>query len=290
MEYLLKPTEPYSLSYSLKRLQDMPRQVLSRVEEGPSLVRALAQGERVGLVRIRDAGVHGLRVTLEGELEPVSALAGVRQALALDLDHGDFLRQMDQADPVIARLARTYLGARPIAPFSHWESLAWTVIAQQVNLSFAFAMKESLVRLGGQGYQGYPAMPSPERVARLPYEALQAEKYSRRKAEYVIDLARAIAEGSLDLAVTMALPFSEAVDRLVALRGVGRWTAECVAIDAGHLDALPAGDIGIRNAVQRFYGLDHQPTEVEVRTLGRAWAPYSGLACYYLWLGLLDRG
>ncbi|MFZ5823229.1 MAG: DNA-3-methyladenine glycosylase family protein [Bacillota bacterium] len=289
MQYNLNPTQPYRFTTSLKRLQDLPRQVIGRVEEGPSYVRALAQGERLGLVRIQERG-EALSVQIEGDLDHERALRAVRRAFQLDLDHGAFLGHMEQADPVMGGLLHRYAGARPIGPFDLFESLTWAIIGQQVNVAFAFSLKETLVRLGGQAYGGYPAFPSPERVAALRYEQLQAEKYSRRKAEYVIDVARAVAGGRLDLDAIAALPFEEAAGRLVSLRGVGRWTAECVLMDAGHLDAFPAGDIGIRNAVQRFYGLDHQPGEEEVREIGRAWAPFSALACYYLWLGLLDRG
>jgi DNA-3-methyladenine glycosylase II len=281
--------QPYSLEMSLKRVQDMPRQVVGRVEPGPVYVRALEHGGRLGLVRVRP-GPDALDVEVLGELDPAETLALVRKAFALDLDLAAFHAHMDAADPVMAALARKYLGARPIGTFSLWEALAWSIIGQQVNVSFAYSLKETLVRLGGAEFGGYPAFPAPERVAVIPYEALQAEKYSRKKAEYLIDIARAITEGRLDLASHVALPFDDAVTQLVKLRGVGRWTAECLLMDAGAPDAFPAGDIGIRNAMQRFYGLDHQPTEAEVRELGRVWAPFSALACYYLWLGLLDKG
>lgn len=289
MQYNLNPTQPYGFTFSLKRLQDLPRQVIGRVEEGPSYVRALAQGERLGLIRLWERG-EGLCLHIAGDLDHEAALTAVRRAFQLDLNHAAFERHMAQADPVMARLVSRYPGARPIGPFDLFESLTWAIIGQQITVSFAHSLKETLVRLCGQAYDAYLAFPSPERVAALRYEQLQAEKYSRRKAEYVIDVARAVAEGRLDLDAIAALPFEEAVNRLVALRGVGRWTAECLLMDAGHLDAFPAGDIGIRNAVQRFYGLDHQPGEEEVRRIGSAWAPYSALACYYLWLGLLDRG
>lgn len=289
MVFHLEAKGLYHFGYSLKRLEDLPRQIVGRVEAGPSYVRALAQGERVGKVALRAEGT-GLAVQVEGDLDPERALRSVRQAFHLDLDLAAFHRHMADADPVLHRLAMTYPGARPIGPFDLFESLAWTIIGQQITVSFAFTLKEALVRLTGQAYGGYPAFPGPERVAALRYEDLQAKKYSRRKAEYVIDTARAVAEGRLDLEAIARLEFEEAVAKLVALRGVGRWTAECLLMDAGHLDAFPAGDIGIRNAVQRFYGLDHQPTEEEVRQIGRSWAPYSALACFYLWLGLLDRG
>jgi DNA-3-methyladenine glycosylase II len=285
----LQPTKPYSFALSLKRLQDFPRQIVVRFEPGSVYVRAIDQGARQGLVRIACDGDQ-LSVAIEGDLDPETTLAQVRSSFALDLDHEAFLTHMDEQDPVLARIARTYHGARPIESFSHWEALAWTIIAQQVNMTFAFTMKEALVRLCGRSYGGIVAFPGPEAVAKLQYEDLQAEKFTRKKAEYLIDIARSIVAGELDLASMVALPFDEAVKALDSLRGVGRWTAECVLMAAGHLDAFPADDIGIRNAVQRYYGLGHQPSAAEVRAIGQVWAPYSALACFYLWLGLLDKG
>lgn len=287
--HTLKPNGPYSFAYSLKRLQDLPRQIIGRVEEGPVYVRALEQEGRLGLVRIWQQG-DGLALDVQGDLQPEAAIPAARRAFSLDLDLAAFGQHMDGQDPVLAALVRKYAGARPIGAFDLWESLAFSIIAQQITMTFAYTLKETLVELAGRTYNGYPAFPSAAAVAALPYEALTSRKYSRRKAEYVIDMARAVAGGELDLEQAAAQPFEQAVSRLVTYRGVGRWTAECILMDAGVQEAFPAGDIGIRNAVQRFYGLDHQPTEAEVRHLGRAWAPYSALACFYLWLGLLDRG
>ncbi len=286
--YELRPLQPYNFELSLKRLQDLPKQVVARVEGGVAYVRALQQGARLGLVRVRPAG-EALAVEIEGDLEPEITLAQVRKAFSLDVDLVAFQRHMEQADPVMAGLGRMYSGARPIQAFDLWEALVWIIIGQQVNVRFAYQLKESLVRMGAQSYGGLPAFPGPGIVAAWQYEELQAEKFTRKKAEYIIDFARALTEGSLDLQSLVSQPFDKAVADLVKLRGIGRWTAECLLMDAGHPNAFPADDIGIRNAVQRFYGLDHQPTEAEVRELGRPWAPYCSLACYYLWLGLRDH-
>lgn len=283
--YLLEPRGTYNFAHTMQRLLSMPRQVIGRVEPGPVYVRALELDGRLGLVRVQPAG-GSLRVDLEGDLQPEPTLRLLRRAFSLDLDLDQFHRHMAAADPVIAALAGRFLGARPIQAFDLWESLAWTIIGQQVNVSFAYMMKESLVRLCGRYHGQYPAFPGHQRVADLRYEQLQSEKYSRRKAEYVIDLARTIASGEVDLEAIASLPFEEAVAELVKLRGVGRWTAEIVLMDAGAPDALPALDIAVRNAVQRYYGLDHQPSEAEVRELGRAWSPWSTLTTFYLWLGV----
>jgi len=288
--YKLTPTQPYSFALSLKRLQDLPRQIIGRVEEGPSYVRALEQNGRLGLVRITDAGDGSLGVEIRGDLEPSAVLGAVRRAFALDQDLSAYYRYMDAADPVMAGIARRYSGARPIGAFDLFESLTFSIIAQQITMSFAFTLKESLVALAGGTFDGYPAFPSAQSVAKLDYSDLTSRKYTRKKAEYIIDIARAVAAEQLDLEAAVAQPFDAAVKALTAIRGVGRWTAECLLMDAGAPDAFPAGDIGIRNAVQRFYGLDHQPTEAEVRELGRPWAPNGALTCFYLWLGLLDKG
>jgi len=281
---------PYDFALSLKRLVDLPRQVVTRIDPGPVYVRALEQDGRLGLVRVSDGGPGRLAVAIEGDLDPRATVAAVRRAFGLDVDLAGFRTHMETADPVMASLARRFPGARPVGAFDLWESLAFSIIAQQITMSFAFTLKEGLISLCGGFYGGMPAFPAPEKVAALEYEQLQALKYSRRKAEYVIDAARAIIRGELDLEAIVKLPFEPAVQRLVELRGVGRWTAECVLMEAGVGEAFPAGDIGVRNAVQRFYGLDHQPTEAEVRSLGACWDPHSALACYYLWLGLLDKG
>lgn len=287
--YPLEPVRPYSLSLSLKRLVDLPPQVVAQVEAGPVYVRALELDGRRGLVRVREEG-GAVVAEIDGDLDPARTVTAVRRAFHLDLDLTAFHRHMASADPVMAELAQRYLGAKPIAPFSLWEALARAIIAQQVNIAFASSLEASLVRLAGVAYQGRPAFPGPAAVADLRYEQLQADKYSRRKAEYLIDSARAIAGGRLDLDELVSRPYEEAIQALVQLRGVGRWTAECLLMDAGAPDGFPAEDIGIRNAVRRFYGLEHQPSGEEVRELGRRWSPFNALACFYLWLALLDRG
>lgn len=287
--YYLEPTQPYSFARSLKRLRDLPRQVVARAE-GPTYLRALEQDGRLGLVRITAPGDDRLAVAIEGDLDPTETLQTVRRAFSLEMDLAAAQQHMDGADPTMAGLLRQYRGARPIGPFSLWESLAWAIIGQQITVAFAYTLKEALVSLGDRAYGGLPAFPGPATVATWQYDDLTARKFTRKKAEYIIDLARAIAEGRLDLEALAALPFEQGVKELVKLRGVGRWTAECLLMDAGAPDAFPAGDIGIRNSVQMVYGLDHQPTEEEVRELGRPWAPYSALACFYLWLALRDMG
>ncbi len=112
-------------------------------------------------------------------------------------------------------------------------------------------------------------------------------QFSRSKAEYIVGLARAVASGELDLDALSTISEAERIERLVRLRGIGRWTAEYGSMRGyGARDSLPAADIGLRNAVTVAYRLDHQATEAEVRAMGERWTPWRAFATFYLWATL----
>jgi DNA-3-methyladenine glycosylase II len=289
MALLLQPTSPYSFGLSMRRLASMPRQVFFQLEGITTLVRAFP----TGLVRVSSdpssdpLSPAPLTVQIEGALEPDEVLSLVRHAFSLDLDHQGFLAHMESADPAMAAETRRLLGARPIVPFTRWESLSWAVIGQQISLHAAFSIQAALMRLAGGEWGGVPYFPGPEAVARLTYDQLHQVGFSQRKAEYLIDLARLVVSGELDLASVATLPLEVGIERLVALRGIGRWTAERFLMDAGHLDAFPAADVGVRNGQMRLYGWQEKPSEEQVRAAGERWRPYRALGTYYLWLSLL---
>lgn len=274
-------TPPYDFDLSLTRLRTFPKQVVSQVLPGPQYARAVDLGSRVEVVRVRPGGSPAAPLLLvEGPAQQVA------HAFSAQLDVGAFIAAMEANDPVMGRLARRLNGLKPIRAFSVWESLIWAIIGQQINLSFAFTLKEALVQAAGRSREGLFAFPGPEAIAALTLDDLRALKFSGNKAQFILDLAHRVAAGQVDLDAMVRLPSDEAMRALTTLRGVGRWTAEVVLLDAGaHLDMLPAADIGIRNAVTLFYGLDHQATEAEVRALGERWAPWRSLASYYLWVG-----
>jgi DNA-3-methyladenine glycosylase II len=279
---LFHPTAPYSFALSMRRLAAMPRMVFFQLADGPSLVRAFP----TGLVRVSQQG-EALQVEVEGDLDPAAILPLVRRAFTLDLDHQAFLAHMAGADPAMAAQVERYRGARPIVPFTHWESLAWAVIGQQISLSAAFSLQAGVVRLAGGEWGGVAYFPDAAAVAELSYEQLRGVGFSQRKAEYLIDLARLVAGGELDLAGVAALPLETAIERLSGYRGIGRWTAERFLMDSGHLDAFPAADVGVRNGLMQLHGWTEKPSEEQIRAAGERWRPYRALCTYYLWLGLL---
>ncbi|MGH2450553.1 MAG: DNA-3-methyladenine glycosylase family protein, partial [Candidatus Limnocylindria bacterium] len=124
------------------------------------------------------------------------------------------------------------------------------------------------------------AFPTEERIAGAREEDLVALGFSRRKAEYVLGLARS----DLDLAALASLPDEEVKARLVALPGIGEWTADWFL--ARHLarpNAWPAGDLGLRKAVLHFYGVS------DPRALKGQFSRFANLAAHYLLVGLRVR-
>ena len=155
--------------------------------------------------------------------------------------------------------------------------LVGAIAAQQVSLFSALAVKNRFVeRFGVQVGEAW-AFPERERVARAREEELVALGFSRRKAEYVVGLARS----DLDLHALATLPDDEVRARIVALRGLGAWTAEWFL--ARHLarpNAWPEGDLVLRKAVAALYrGMD-------VREAGVRLAPFQNLSAHYLLTGM----
>jgi DNA-3-methyladenine glycosylase II len=129
--------------------------------------------------------------------------------------------------------------------------------------------------------------PSPEQLLEASEADLRGAGLSGRKVEYVRDLAKHVTSGELELERLDDLGDEEVIEEIVAVRGLGRWTAEMFLMF--HLerpDVLSGGDLGIRKAIQIEYGLEEMPTPLETVELGERWSPYRSLASLYLWESL----
>jgi DNA-3-methyladenine glycosylase II len=127
-------------------------------------------------------------------------------------------------------------------------------------------------------------MPSPAELLAMDPATLRTVGLSRRKIEYVRSLAEHVISGELRIDHLDKLSDDEVREQITAIRGLGRWTADMfLLINLERPDVLPIGDLGIRSAVQRMYGLDHLPSPREVDAIGEKWRPNRSLASLYLW-------
>jgi DNA-3-methyladenine glycosylase II len=206
-------------------------------------------------------------------------------------------------DPVFAAVAARFRGLRPVLIADPFETLVWAILGQQINVRFAAKLKRALVERFGErvsvelpprsndgleGRREFLLFPAPEALAGLDHvRDLRPLQFSRQKSEYTILVARAIASGHLDLEALRTTPPDEALARLMALKGIGRWTAEYVLMrGVGHPDSIPAADGGLRRVIGREYGLGRLATEAEVRALASRWAGWRSYAAFYWWFTL----
>jgi DNA-3-methyladenine glycosylase II len=204
----------------------------------------------------------------------------VRRYLGVPFDLDGFAA-FAATEPVLARLAETLRGFRPPLVPDPFEGLVTSITAQQISLQAAFSIRNRFISAFGVAHGEAYAFPTRERLADARPEELVALGFSRRKADYVIGLARA----DVDLDGLAVLPDEEVKAALVALPGIGEWTAEWFL--ARHLarpDAWPAGDLGLRKAVLHFYG------EEDTRAAGSRFPGHANLAAHYLLLGLRTPG
>ncbi|HYG95594.1 MAG TPA: DNA-3-methyladenine glycosylase [Solirubrobacterales bacterium] len=166
-------------------------------------------------------------------------------------------------------------------PNDAYGALLRAIVGQQLSTKAARTIYLRVIDLFGG------TTPSPEQLLEAPEEDLRAAGLSGRKTEYVRDLASHILSGELELDRLDELGDEEVIEEIVAVRGLGRWTAEMFLLF--HLerpDVLSGGDLGIRKAIQIEYGLEQMPPPKQVIEIGEPWRPYRSLASLYLWESL----
>ncbi len=191
------------------------------------------------------------------------------------------------ADPVlrsvIDRVAPGGLASPRLGgPQEHYGALLRAIVGQQLSTKAAEAIYGRILdRFGGR-------IPTPDEVLAADPEQLRvAAGLSHAKVRYLRSLAEHVVDGSLELDKLGRLPDEEVIAKLVAVNGIGPWSADMFLIF--HLrrpDVVAVGDLGIRRAIMVAYGLPALPGPAEVNEIAEPWRPYRTLACLYLWRSL----
>jgi DNA-3-methyladenine glycosylase II len=194
------------------------------------------------------------------------------------------------SDPVMAALigrigeidlAKRLARRKEERPADAYGALLRAIVGQQLSTKAARTIYLRVVDV----FDGQT--PSPEQLLEADEQALRGAGLSGRKVEYLRDLASHVIDGELELDRLDDLSDQEAIEEIVAVRGLGQWTAEMFLLF--HLerpDVISGGDLGIRKAIQVEYGLEEMPTPQEVVEMSEPWSPDRSLASLYLWESL----
>ena len=181
-------------------------------------------------------------------------------------------------------LIQEHWGTPLVCEFHVYACLMKSVIHQQLNLSFAHTLTTRFVQTYGKQVDGVWFYPDPKTVASLSYDDLRKLQFSQRKAEYVIDTSKLIAEKKLNLSQLLHMNNDEIKKELIKIRGIGPWTIQNLLLfGLGRKNILPQTDIGIQNAMKKHFQLDQKPTKDQMEELSKEWAPYQSYAAFYLW-------
>ncbi|HET9110307.1 MAG TPA: hypothetical protein VFN78_05735 [Ktedonobacterales bacterium] len=276
---------PLDIATSLEPFRRSGDDLLDRWD-GSRLLRTLPIGGRTIPYAAQIRGTVAAPALL-AQIERPEDRAPVEAAL-----HLTFMRAPEEEyaallarDPVIAALDARYPGLRPARQFGLFAALVRCISAQQVNLRWATTTRRRLAEAFGERHQvGAHEVYSlsAQWVAGASVAELRALQFTTRKAEYLIGAAGEIASGALDAETLAALPDEQVIARLVALRGIGRWSAEWILARTLGRPCVVAGDLAVRKVVARAY-LDYAPgatlpDEVAIRRATAHWGAAAGVA------------
>jgi DNA-3-methyladenine glycosylase II len=165
----------------------------------------------------------------------------------------------------------------------HYGELVGSIVGQQLSAVAAGAIWRRVLDL----FNG--KMPTPEQLIKIDGQKLRDVGLSWAKVRYVKDLAEHALDGRLDLEHIATMPNEQVIEQLTAVKGIGEWSAHMfMMFGLGRLDVLPVGDLGIRKAVMKLYGLKEMPDPAAIVTVSNKnmWHPYESVASWYLWQSL----
>ncbi len=285
------PTE-FSFPLCLNFLRRSPKELLHHLTD-ESVIKAL---------RI-DKEVVVFKVTYENDALSIAFLTQepsentkhiiseyVREWFDLDTDLKPFYR-MAEKDKLLKDLVTQYYGYRIVGQPDLFESLIWAVLGQQINLGFAYTLKQRFVQTFGEklalGNQDFFLFPSPETVSIISPEQLLPLQFSKQKSHYTIAIAEAFSDGTLSKEKIKALPLLEAKNQLMKIKGIGNWTANYALMKTFHYpNAFPLEDAGLHNAIKNLRNLERKPTPEEVRKIFKKYSGWEAYATLYLWKSL----
>jgi DNA-3-methyladenine glycosylase II len=188
-------------------------------------------------------------------------------------------RHLMKRDRVMKKLIPQHSGVSLQSRGDAFVTLARSIVGQQISVKAAQSVWDRFAQL--------PDSMTPAQVLRLKVDDMRGAGLSARKVEYLVDLALHFANGQVHQAAWTAMDDEAIIGELVAIRGIGRWTAEMFLIF--HLmrpNVLPLDDIGLQNGISRAYFSGEPVSRSEIREVAASWTPFCSVATWYIWRSL----
>ena len=285
------PTE-FSFELACSFLERSPRELLHRVDGG-NIFKALRVADKKILLSIQEDSPDLVVKFLNHQPTP-SEKKYVSHYVCEWLDVYTDLKpfyKIVEADKLLGPLIKKYFGYRIVGQPDLFESLVWAVLGQQINLTFAYTLKQRFVEQFGevieQEGQKYFLFPSHDRVSQLTPESLLALQFSKQKASYTLGIAQAFASGEITKESIQHLSLTEGKEKLMKIKGIGNWTANYALMKTfRYPDAFPLEDVGIHNAIKNLKGMKSKPTLAQVKRIFKKYKGWEAYATLYLWKSL----
>lgn len=189
---------------------------------------------------------------------------------------------LERADPILGAAIRR-IALQPVKSRNNlFQSLVEEIISQQLSGRVADVITERFL-----GLFDAISFPQPEDVLGRADDELRKSGLSYQKISYIKNISIAVKSGELDFKKLAACSDEDAIATLTKIKGVGRWTAEMfLMFTLGREDIFSYGDLGLKNAIQRLYGLRTHPSKKTAERISKKWSPHRTLACRYLWASL----
>lgn len=292
----IHPPKEFNFEECLIFLGRSDQEVLHHIKEG-FIYKLIKVNESLTLLKI---GYINDSIKVEF---PISNLSNhSRQIVAeyiwdwfdLDQDLREFY-QVALQDEILKGIAHKYYGLRIISIPDLFEALAWAIMGQQINLTFAYTLKKRFVEQFGEclTFEGetFWVFPSFEKIALISVDDLRKLQFTVRKAEYIIGIANSMKAGELTKeSLLKKQEYQQIQKSLMSIRGIGAWTADYVMMKCLHYtSAFPIADVGLHNALKNLLRLEKKPTREEIEKLAADWNGWQAYATFYLWRSLYDQ-
>ncbi|WP_031527907.1 DNA-3-methyladenine glycosylase family protein [Dyadobacter crusticola] len=266
---------------------------LHEIREG-SIYKALEINGELVLFRITANGSFLEVNLLKGEIDndgEAFLIRYIREWFDMETQIQPFYDLLKK-DTRLAYMAEAFKGLRLVSIANLYETICWSIIGQQINLSFAYKVKRALVEQFGKRIEhegrSYFVFPDPEVLATVSMDELKAMQFSTQKADYTIGISKAFASGALSREMIEALPdFTSKIKALTAHKGIGVWTANYALMKSLREPAsIPHGDIGLLNALANHDIIRDRKETDRIAALFSQYRGWESYLVFYLWRSL----